>query len=229
MKPAKLHCSYSHDSPRLVAAGPIGAGATSVRKNSNPSPSWGSSSREEYLSAESSIEKENGLLFASFSERLDLLSQDKGHQRQRRRRLKPAAAAQEKGSSRQDVVDEQKLSDRPFSQDTLNYVVKEMEAISITHDDDVFESSTNSPAVAGQPHATSTPNVVKAVARLSMSESLQSPLCRVSELIYRKGGKRWRRSVAAAAAPAPVTDNGRRATMMVHNSDSDISIPLCVI
>ena len=153
---------------------------------------------------------------------------------------------------------EQKISDhRGFSEDTLNYVASGLGAISLNESaNDVFTSpkitttvtqainkmaavetgvqagetrevdEKFSPAI-GQAQAMSTPNLVKV--RLSACESLQSPIGMATELIHRKGGKRWRRSsLAAAAASAALlnlapgvngstsaTPTSRRATIMV--------------
>ena len=92
-----LLISFSLFLCRLFTSGPI-RGHTSVGKGkSNPSPpSWVSSSKE-YFSCDSSVEKENSSslseadgLFSSFSQRLDLLGQDKD---------KPAASASAKNKT----------------------------------------------------------------------------------------------------------------------------------
>ena len=224
------------------------------------------------------MEKENSSsseagLFSSFSQRLDLLGQDKD---------KPASASAKnktseprKPTKKANVlavpVIGKKVSDRGFSDETLNYVASGLGAISLNESSssasyDVFtspvvatvadqaamtkmakgetieeEEETKevepkfSPAI-GQAQATSTPNLVKV--RLSVAESLlQSPLNigMASDLIHRKGGKRWRRSsMSAALAPPPAsaallamapelngstigacTPTSRRATIMV--------------
>lgn len=241
---------------RLFTSGPI-RGRTSVGKGkSNPSPpSWVSSSKE-YFSCDSSVEKENSSslseaagLFSSFSQRLDLLGQDKD---------KPASTA---SASAKNKTSEQpprkpkkkanvlavpvigkRASDRGFSDETLNYVASGLGAISLNESSSASYDVFTSPVVAaattaavdddqamtkmakgetieeeetkevepkfspviGQAQATSTPNLVKV--RLSVAESLlQSPLNigMASDLIHRKGGKRWRRSSMAPALVPP--------------------------
>jgi hypothetical protein len=196
------------------------------------------------------VEKENSLseagLFSSFSQRLDLLGQGKD---------KPASASATKNKTSEPrkpkkkanvlavPVIGKKVSDRGFSDETLNYVASGLGAISLNESSsassyDVFtspvvtatpvagdqamtkmakgetiedkeeetkevEGPKFSPAI-GQAQATSTPNLVKV--RLSVAESLlQSPLNigMASDLIHRKGGKRWRRSSMAPPALAP--------------------------
>ena len=247
-----LLISFSLFLCRLFTSGPI-RGHTSVGKGkSNPSPpSWVSSSKE-YFSCDSSVEKENSSslseagLFSSFSQRLDLLGQDKD---------KPASASAAKNKTSESrkpkkkanvlavPVIGKKASDRGFSDETLNYVASGLGAISLNESSsasyDVFtspvvtatpvgrdqamtkmakgetieeeeeetkevEGPKFSPAAIGQAQATSTPNLVKV--RLSVAESLlQSPLNigMASDLIHRKGGKRWRRSSMAPPALAP--------------------------
>ena len=248
-----LLISFSLFLCRLFTSGPI-RGHTSVGKGkSNPSPpSWVSSSKE-YFSCDSSVEKENSSslseagLFSSFSQRLDLLGQDKD---------KPASAASaaknKTSESRKPkkkanvlavpVIGKEVGKDRGFSDETLNYVASGLGAISLNESSstsyDVFtspvvtatpvgdqamtkmakgetieeevetkevEGPKFSPAAIGQAQATSTPNLVKV--RLSVAESLlQSPLnigMASSDLIHRKGGKRWRRSSMAPPALAP--------------------------
>ena len=193
----------------------------------------------------SSLSEADGL-FSSFSQRLDLLGQDKD---------KPATASAKKNKTSEQPrkpkkmtanvlsvpVIGKKASDRGFSDETLNYVASGLGAISLneslsasydiftspaaaaatTAGDDqamtkmskgesIEEEETKeveepkfSPAI-GQAQATSTPNLVKV--RLSVAESfLQSPLNigMASDLIHRKGGKRWRRSSMAAALVPP--------------------------
>ena len=246
-----LLISFSLFLCRLFTSGPI-RGHTSVGKGkSNPSPpSWVSSSKE-YFSCDSSVEKENSSslseagLFSSFSQRLDLLGQDKD---------KPASASAAKNKTSEPrkpkkkanvlavPVIGKKASDRGFSDETLNYVASGLGAISLNESSsasyDVFtspvvtatpvgrdqamtkmakgetieeeeeetkevEGPKFSPAI-GQAQATSTPNLVKV--RLSVAEALlQSPLNigMASDLIHRKGGKRWRRSSMAPPALAP--------------------------
>ena len=200
------------------------------------------------------MEKENSSslseagLFSSFSQRLDLLGQDKD---------KPASAASAAKNKTSEprkpkkkanvlavpVIGKEVGKDRGFSDETLNYVASGLGAISLNESSsassyDVFtspvvtatpvggdqamtkmakgetiedkeeetkevEGPKFSPAI-GQAQATSTPNLVKV--RLSVAESLlQSPLNigMASDLIHRKGGKRWRRSSMASAALAP--------------------------
>ena len=197
------------------------------------------------------MEKENSSslsdagLFSSFSQRLDLLGQDKD---------KPASASAAKNKTSEPrkpkkkanvlavpVIGKEVGKDRGFSDETLNYVASGLGAISLNESSstsyDVFtspvvtatpvgdqamtkmakgetieeeeeetkevEGPKFSPAI-GQAQATSTPNLVKV--RLSVAESLlQSPLNigMASDLIHRKGGKRWRRSSMASAALAP--------------------------
>ena len=196
------------------------------------------------------MEKENSSslseagLFSSFSQRLDLLGQDKD---------KPASASAAKNKTSEPrkpkkkanvltvPVIGKKVSDRGFSDETLNYVASGLGAISLNESSsasyDVFtspvvtatpvgdlamtkmakgetieeeeeetkevEGPKFSPAI-GQAQATSTPNLVKV--RLSVAESLlQSPLNigMASDLIHRKGGKRWRRSSMAPPALGP--------------------------
>lgn len=225
-------------SRRLFAAGPIRG--TSATKSSNPSPCWGSSSKE------SSIEKENssaasnagGLLFASFSEEKkkkpppsDLPSKDK---------------SKKKTTIRQRKLTVPKVTDRkPFSDETLNYVSKGLEAVSLV--DDVFESPAKGanlaeskdndyespkfcpPANVGGQQATSTPNIAVVVkSRLSedhdqetLGEVMAPPAALLLpppayDLIHRKGGKRWRRRTSCAAvANGLTTPSRRRTTMMV--------------
>ena len=245
-----LLISFSLFLCRLFTSGPI-RGHTSVGKGkSNPSPpSWVSSSKE-YFSCDSSVEKENSSslseagLFSSFSQRLDLLGQDKD---------KPASASAAKNKTSEPrkpkkkanvlavpVIGKEVGKDRGFSDETLNYVASGLGAISLNESSstsyDVFtspvvtatpvgdqamtkmakgetieeevetkevEGPKFSPAI-GQAQATSTPNLVKV--RLSVAESLlQSPLNigMASDLIHRKGGKRWRRSSMAPPALAP--------------------------
>ena len=197
------------------------------------------------------MEKENSSslseagLFSSFSQRLDLLGQDKD---------KPASASAAKNKTSEPrkpkkkanvlavpVIGKEVGKDRGFSDETLNYVASGLGAISLNESSstsyDVFtspvvtatpvgdqamtkmakgetieeeeeetkevEGPKFSPAI-GQAQATSTPNLVKV--RLSVAESLlQSPLNigMASDLIHRKGGKRWRRSSMAPPALAP--------------------------
>ena len=249
---SQLLISFSLFLCRLFTSGPI-RGHTSVGKGkSNPSPpSWVSSSKE-YFSCDSSVEKENSSslseagLFSSFSQRLDLLGQDKD---------KPASASAPKNKTSEPrkpkkkanvlavpVIGKEVGKDRGFSDETLNYVASGLGAISLNESSsasyDVFtspvvtatpvagdqamtkmakgetieeeeeetkevEGPKFSPAI-GQAQATSTPNLVKV--RLSVAESLlQSPLNigMASDLIHRKGGKRWRRSSMAPPALAP--------------------------
>ena len=217
-----------------------------MKGKSNPSPpSWVSSSKE-YFSCDSSVEKENSSsseagLFSSFSQRLDLLGQDKD---------KPATASAKNKTSEQPrkpkkkanvlavPVIGKKTSDRGFSDETLNYVASGLGAISLNESASASYDVFTSPVVAtttvddqamtkmakgetieeeetkevepkfspaiGQAQATSTPNLVKV--RLSVAESLlQSPLNigMASDLIHRKGGKRWRRSSMAPPALGP--------------------------
>ena len=191
----------------------------------------------------SSLSEADGL-FSSFSQRLDLLGQDKD---------KPASASAAKNKTSEPrkpkkkanvltvpVIGKEVGKDRGFSDETLNYVASGLGAISLNESSstsyDVFtspvvtatpvggdqsmtkmakgetieeeetkevEGPKFSPAI-GQAQATSTPNLVKV--RLSVAESLlQSPLNigMASDLIHRKGGKRWRRSSMASAALAP--------------------------
>lgn len=250
---SQLLISFSLFLCRLFTSGPI-RGHTSVGKGkSNPSPpSWVSSSKE-YFSCDSSVEKENSSslseagLFSSFSQRLDLLGQDKD---------KPASAASAAKNKTSEprkpkkkanvlavpVIGKEVGKDRGFSDETLNYVASGLGAISLNESSsasyDVFtspvvtatpvsdqamtkmakgetieeeeeetkevEGPKFSPAAIGQAQATSTPNLVKV--RLSVAESLlQSPLNigMASDLIHRKGGKRWRRSSMAPPALAP--------------------------
>ena len=239
---------------RLFTSGPIRGHTSAGKGKSNPSPpSWVSSSKE-YFSCDSSVEKENSSslseadgLFSSFSQRLDLLGQDKD---------KPASAASAAKNKTSEprkpkkkanvltvpVIGKKVSKDRGFSDETLNYVASGLGAISLNESSsasyDVFtspvvtatpvgdqamtkmakgetieeeEEETKevegpkqfSPAI-GQAQATSTPNLVKV--RLSVAESLlQSPLNigMASDLIHRKGGKRWRRSSMAPPALGP--------------------------
>ena len=239
--PSISKCSFCYQitvkiataSCRLFAAGPIRS--TSVGKSSNPSPvTWAGSSKEE-----SSIEKENsaaggGLLFASFSERLDLLSQDKAGK-------KTSTKAKPKSSSGPATLQipskkelDKTITHRPFSDDTLNYVVEGLDGIGLSADESVFSPAAlpaaprllrsspptqmhSSPAIGHQ--ATSTPNHVKGF-RLSVSKSpmlspassiMQQP-ANVPMIHRRKGGKGWRRSSAVNGLATP-----RRATLMVRN------------
>ena len=247
-----LLISFSLFLCRLFTSGPI-RGHTSVGKGkSNPSPpSWVSSSKE-YFSCDSSVEKENSSslseagLFSSFSQRLDLLGQDKDKPASAASAAKNKTSESRKPKKKANVlavpVIGKKASDRGFSDETLNYVASGLGAISLNESSsasyDVFtspvvtatpvgrdqamtkmakgetieeeeeetkevEGPKFSPAI-GQAQATSTPNLVKV--RLSVAESLlQSPLNigMASDLIHRKGGKRWRRSSMAPPALAP--------------------------
>ena len=239
------------------------------------------------------MEKENNSsvgLFSSFTnQRLDLLGQDKARAGGKKKSSQqPAArpAAQKQPKNKKVVVSPGekigiKISDRLFSETTLNYVASGLGDISLNEDSEdnaVFASPSPaecrqrqeeaevetdktepelltkfSPAIGQAPQATSTPNLVKV--RLSAAQSLQSPLLLnnsgmvtstiATELIHRKGGKRWRRSsrlysagtavlnlapelngggggglggasaAAAAAASATPTCSRRRATIMV--------------
>ena len=247
-----LLISFSLFLCRLFTSGPI-RGHTSVGKGkSNPSPpSWVSSSKE-YFSCDSSVEKENSSslseagLFSSFSQRLDLLGQDKDKPASAASAAKNKTSESRKPKKKANVlavpVIGKKASDRGFSDETLNYVASGLGAISLNESSsasyDVFtspvvtatpvsdqamtkmakgetigeeeeetkevEGPKFSPAAIGQAQATSTPNLVKV--RLSVAESLlQSPLNigMASDLIHRKGGKRWRRSSMAPPALAP--------------------------
>ena len=252
---------------RLFTSGPIRGGTSVGKSKSNPSPTWVSSSKE-YFSSDSSMEKENSSvgLFSSFSERLDLPGQDKDKPG---KKTIEARAGQKKPPKKKVVaaakavditpVIGRKISDRGFSEDTLNYVASGLGAISLNElsneaftspviatasspamtkmaippilveeEEETVEEEKFSPVAIGQAQATSTPaNLVKV--RLSVAESLQSPLNSgmATELIHRRGGKRWRRSSMAAAlvnlapevngggASATPTSCRRRATIMV--------------
>ena len=249
------------------------AGGTSVGKSkSNPSPTWVSSSKE-YFSSDSSMEKENSSvgLFSSFSERLDLLGQDKPGKKTIEA-VRPATTTAKKkppppkkkvaALKAASPVIKRKISDRALSEATLNYVASGLEAISLNalsneaftspviattsspvmtkmeatpppilveeNEETVEEEAIFSPAI-GQAPAMSTPNLVKV--RLSVAESLQSPLNSgmATELIHRRGGKRWRRSSSAApllgnlapevnsaGASTTTPSSCRRATIMVR-------------
>ena len=192
---------------RLLAAGPIRG--TSVRKNSNPSPSWGSSSKE-YFSSESSLESTG--LFASFTER----RLDEGRDKVKGRRQTAA-------KSNKALLSERQISDRPFSEDTLNYVADGLEHIALNDssstatDNTVFESPLPPKADMDKFSpllGTSTPNVVKG----RLDEVAQSPfLINVSHsgrMVPRRGGKGWRRSaVALNSSQTPSS----RATLSVRN------------
>ena len=246
-------------------------GGTSVGKKSsksNLSPTWVSSSKE-YFSSDSSMDKENSSigLFSSFSERLDLLGQDKDKPGKKTAALtthkKPPPPKKKVVAAAKAVspVIQRKISDRILSEDTLNYVASDLEAISLnelskeaftspviatasspvmtkkamaippilveeTEENETVEEEIFSPVI-GQAPAMSTPNLVKV--RLSVAESLQSPLNSgmATELIHRRGGKRWRRSSTAAAlvnlasevngggASTTTPTSCRRATIMV--------------
>merc|ERR1739844_171228 len=153
------------------------------------------------------MEKENSSvgLFSSFTnQRLDLLGQDKAEGKKKSSQSRPA---QKKSKNKNVVVAAAanndvvipgigiKISDRLFSETTLNYVASGLADISLNDSDNAVFASPNpaavdtvgrqeaaevedkteekfSPAI-GQAQATSTPNLVKV--RLSAAQSLQSP------------------------------------------------------
>ena len=148
---------FSFSISRLFSGGPI---KTTYVPKQNPSTSWGSS--KDYASAESYLEKENsnnGLLFASFGKADDDVYEQEGQDRKslaidrggglikKSQKGYKTGALKKKTSSKSSIATgrgRKKHTDRDrlFSNDTLNYVVKGIDAVEISpkpNDDDEEE------------------------------------------------------------------------------------------